>query len=62
MEETKETEVPTQTLSESSDPEEKSSEPVLKKAKLFCRWDVKKLERIEKTRRKRNWTVCWKTI
>ena len=33
MEETKETEVPTQTLSESSDQEEKSSEPVLKKAK-----------------------------
>ena len=33
MEETKETEVPTQTLSESSDQEEKSPEPVLKKAK-----------------------------
>ena len=33
MEETKETEVPTQTLSESSDAEEKSPEPVLKKAK-----------------------------
>ena len=33
MEETKETEVPTQTLSESSDQEEKSLEPVLKKAK-----------------------------